>query len=133
MSETENYFEAVLCNLNGVNGYMLRQYVNGVLRVEQFVSDLSAWCKASGVPLKTIAVIDQGVIYAPFSPFTLLWLRVRSFCGIMKYNTVLRYGCARVLSAGVFALPYFSDLIKAVLSVFYCVPYVDYTHEKKSP
>lgn len=58
MSETENYFEAVLCNFNGENGYMLRQYVNGVLCVEQFVFNLPEWCKASGVPLKTISIID---------------------------------------------------------------------------
>lgn len=58
MKESENYFEAVLCNFNGENGYMLRQYVNGVLCVEQFVSNLPEWCKASGVPLKTIAIID---------------------------------------------------------------------------
>lgn len=58
MEECKNYFEAVLCNFNGENGYMLRQYVNGVLRVEQFVSNLLEWCKASGVPLETIAIID---------------------------------------------------------------------------
>ena len=37
---------------------------------------------------------NRGSNSAPFSPFALLWLRVRSFCGIMKYNTVFRYGCA---------------------------------------
>lgn len=58
MSEIENYFEAVLCTFNGVNGYMLRQYVNGALYVEQFIHDLSEWCKASGVPLGSIAIID---------------------------------------------------------------------------
>ena len=58
MSETENYFEAVLCTFNGVNGYMLRQYVNGVLCAEQFIHDLCEWCKASGVPLGSIAIID---------------------------------------------------------------------------
>ena len=58
MEECKNYFEAVFCNFNGMNGYMLRQYVNGVLRVEQFIHDLPEWCKAAGVPLKTIAIID---------------------------------------------------------------------------
>lgn len=58
MEESKNYFEAVLCNFNGENGYMLRQYVNGVLRVEQFVSNLPEWCKAAGVPLSSIAIID---------------------------------------------------------------------------
>lgn len=58
MEESKNYFEAVFCTFNGMNGYMLRQYVNGVMRVEQFVFDLSAWCKAAGVPLSSIAIID---------------------------------------------------------------------------
>ena len=58
MEENKNYFEAVFCTFNGENGYMLRQYVNGVLRVEQFIHDLPEWCKAAGVPLKTIAIID---------------------------------------------------------------------------
>ena len=58
MKESENYFEAVLCNFNGENGYMLRQYVNGVLRVEQFANDLPEWCKAACVPLDSIIIID---------------------------------------------------------------------------
>ena len=58
MEENKNYFEAVFCTFNGMNGYMLRQYVNDVLRVEQFVSNLPERCKASGVPLQTIAIID---------------------------------------------------------------------------
>lgn len=58
MSEPINGFTATPCNFNGENGYMLRQYVNGVLRVEQFIHDLPEWCKASGIPLATIAIID---------------------------------------------------------------------------
>lgn len=58
MEESKNYFEAVFCTFNGENGYMLRQYVNGVLRAEQFIHDLPEWCNAAGVPLQTIAIID---------------------------------------------------------------------------
>ena len=58
MKESENYFEAVLCTFNGASGYMLRQYASGVLRVEQFLHDLSEWCKAPGVPLDSIVIID---------------------------------------------------------------------------
>ena len=58
MSEPKNGFTATPCNFSGASGYILRQYVNGVLRVEQFIHDLSAWCKAAGVPLQTIAIID---------------------------------------------------------------------------
>lgn len=58
MEESKNYFEAVLCTFNGGNGYMLRQYVNGVLRVEQFVSNLPEWCKAANVTLDSIVIID---------------------------------------------------------------------------
>ena len=58
MEESKNYFEAVLCTFNGANGYMLRQYVNGDLLVEQFVCDLKIWCKASGVQLGSIVIID---------------------------------------------------------------------------
>ena len=47
------------------------------------------------------------------------------------YNTAFRYSCARARSAGLFELPHFNDLVKAVLSVFYCLPYTDYTKEKK--
>ena len=66
-------------------------------------------------------------------PFPLLWLRVRSFCGTLIYNTVfLWYGCARVRSVGLFALPYFNDLVKSVLSRFIFAPYTDYTHAIKS-
>ena len=58
MNETKNGFTAKPCIFNGASGYMLRQYVNGVMRVEQFVHSLPEWCKAAGVPLKTIAIID---------------------------------------------------------------------------
>ena len=71
-----------------------------------------------------------------FFPFVLLLLRVRCFCGTLIYNTVfsvrLRPASVRVCSVGLFALPYFNDLVKAVLSVFCAVPYTDYVYEKKS-
>lgn len=51
----------------------------------------------------------------------------------MKYNTVLRYGCARVRSVGLFELPYFTDLVNGDLRHKKYEPYTDYTHEKKSP
>lgn len=58
MSEPKNGFTAKPCIFNGASGYILRQYVGGVLRVEQFIHDLPEWCKAAGVPLETIAIID---------------------------------------------------------------------------
>lgn len=58
MNEPKNGFTAKPCIFNGVSGYMLRQYVGGVLRVEQFIHDLPKWCKAAGVPLSSIAIID---------------------------------------------------------------------------
>ena len=60
------------------------------------------------------------------------WLRRGRFCGTLIYNTVLRYGCARVRSVGLFALPYFVDLANVDLRHGKLVPYTDYTHEKKS-
>lgn len=58
MNEPINGFTAKPCVFNGENGYILRQYVNGVLRVEQFIFNLPEWCKAAGVPLSSIAIID---------------------------------------------------------------------------
>ena len=58
MEESKNYFEAVFCTFNGENGYMLRQYVNGEPRIEQFVHSLVLWCKAAGIPLDSIIIID---------------------------------------------------------------------------
>ena len=56
----QNGFTATPCTFNGAHGYMLRQYVNGVCCVEQFIADLAAWCDAAGVPVKKITIIDQG-------------------------------------------------------------------------
>lgn len=54
----QNGFTATPCNFNGVQGYMLRQYVNGVCRVEQFIHDLPVWCDAAGVSMENIKIID---------------------------------------------------------------------------
>ena len=54
----QNGFTATPCTFNGAHGYMLRQYVNGVCCVEQFIADLAAWCDAAGVPVKKITIID---------------------------------------------------------------------------
>ncbi len=58
MNEPINGFTATPCNFNGASGYMFRQYVNGVLRVEQFIHDLPEWCKAAGIPLDSVIIID---------------------------------------------------------------------------
>ena len=58
MSKPKNGFTATPCNFNGAYGHILRQYVNGVLCVEQFIHDLPEWCKAAGVPLDSIIIID---------------------------------------------------------------------------
>lgn len=58
MNEPKNGFTAKPCIFNGASGYMLRQYVNGVLRVEQFIHDLPEWCKTAGIPLDSIIIID---------------------------------------------------------------------------
>jgi hypothetical protein len=57
MSEPKNGFTAKPCTFNGASGYILRQYVNSVLRVEQFVNDLPEFCKAAGIPLDSIQII----------------------------------------------------------------------------
>lgn len=57
MSEPKNGFTATPCNFSGALGYMLRQYMNGELRIEQFIHDLPEWCKAAGVPLDSIQII----------------------------------------------------------------------------
>ena len=58
MNEPKNGFTAKPCIFNGASGYILRQYVNGVLLVEQFVHSLPEWCKAACVPLDSIVIID---------------------------------------------------------------------------
>lgn len=58
MNEPKNGFTATPCTFNGAHGYMLRQYVNGVCRVEQFIHDLAAWCDAADVPVESIKIID---------------------------------------------------------------------------
>lgn len=54
----QNRFTATPCTFNGVHGYMLRQYVNGVLCAEQFIHDLSAWCDATGISVDSINIIE---------------------------------------------------------------------------
>lgn len=58
MNEPKNGFTATPCNFNGMNGYMLRQYVNGEPRIEQFVHSLVLWCKAAGIPLDSVIIVD---------------------------------------------------------------------------
>lgn len=58
MNEPKNGFTAKPCIFNGASGYMLRQYVNGESRIEQFVHSLVLWCKAAGIPLDSIIIID---------------------------------------------------------------------------
>lgn len=59
MSEPKNGFTAKPCIFNDMtNGFMLYQYVGGVLVVSQFVADLPEWCKATGVPLESIQIIE---------------------------------------------------------------------------
>lgn len=54
----QNGLTATPCTFNGVHGYMLRQYVNGVLYVEQFINNLPEWCKVAGVSLYSIIIIE---------------------------------------------------------------------------
>lgn len=59
MKEPINGFTAKPCIFNDMtNGFMLYQYVGGVLVVEQFIHDLPEWCKAAGIPLDSIIIID---------------------------------------------------------------------------
>ena len=54
----QNIFTATPCTFNGVHGYMLRQYVNGVFCTEQFIYDLAAWCYAAGISFDSINIIE---------------------------------------------------------------------------
>lgn len=58
MNEPTNGFTATPCNFNGASGYILRQYVNGESRIEQFIHDLPEWCKAAGIPLESIQILE---------------------------------------------------------------------------
>ena len=58
MNEPKNGFTATPCNFSGASGYILRQYANGELRVEQFIHDLSEWCKAADIPLESIQILE---------------------------------------------------------------------------
>ena len=58
MNEPKNGFTATPCIFNGASGYMLCQYVNGEPRIEQFIHSLVLWCKAAGVPLESIQILE---------------------------------------------------------------------------
>lgn len=51
-------YTAKRCVFNFTNGFMLYQWFKGSVVVEQFVHNLPEWCKAAGVPLSSIAIID---------------------------------------------------------------------------
>lgn len=58
MQEPKNGFTAKPFIFNGASGYILRQYVNGVLYVEQFINNLPEWCKVARVSLYSIIIIE---------------------------------------------------------------------------
>lgn len=51
-----NYFSATPCNFNGIEGYTLKQFIDGVLVVEQFVVDLESFCESTGYELTDILI-----------------------------------------------------------------------------